>query len=327
MTSFAFKIIRGVFALTEHIAPRLTGRVAFELFCRTPHPGKLSPRERQVVDGAQAFMAEARLHRLPSPSGCVAAHEFRPPSGRYFSTVLVMHGWRSRTEHMRALIEGLLTAGSRVIAIDLPGHGRSQGRRLHMAYAVGAAHVADQWFGPFDAAVGHSFGGAVAVNAAAGSVKGFPPLRAERLVLISAPSSMPAIFEDFGRFLNLGARTQMAIADIVEEIAGQPLETYVGALQLAERTDIPTLVIHAADDKEISPDSAKAFARAGSHVRVAWANGLGHRRILNDPAVVVQAVDFAMGQQGFAVEDRPSKPRRTRTGLVTPSSPQPRQGR
>lgn len=325
MASFAFSVIRGVFALTEHVAPRLTGRAAFELFCRTPKPDRLSPRERQVIDEAQTFMAEARLHRLPSSAGWVAVHEFRPPSGRYSGTILVLHGWRSRTEHMRALIEGLLTAGSRVIALDLPGHGHSQGRRLHMAYAVAAAHVADQWFGPFDAAAGHSFGGSVAVNAAVGSVKGFPPLRVERLVLISAPSSMPAIFEDFGRFLNLGTRAQTAIADIIEEIAGQPLETYVGAMQLAEHPDLPALVIHSADDKEVSPDSARAFARAGHHVRVVWVNGLGHRRILKDPTVVVQAVDFAMGQEGHAAEGRQRRPRRiSQPRLVKPSSRQPR---
>jgi pimeloyl-ACP methyl ester carboxylesterase len=304
MASFPFSVIRGVFALAEHVAPRLTGRAAFELFCRTPNPSKVTARERQIIDQAQDFIAEARLHHLPAASGCVAAYDFRPVSGRFFSTILVVHGWGSRTEHMRALIDGLVQAGSRVVAMDLPGHGRSQGRRLHMAYAVAAARAADDWFGPFDAVIGHSFGGAVAVNAAVGSVKGIPPLRANRLVLISAPSSMPAIFEDFGRFLNLGTRTQTAVADVVEKVAGQPLETYVGALQLAARTDLPVLVIHAADDKEVSPDHARGFAEAGAHIRLAWANGLGHRRILNDPAVVVQAVDFATGQEQRVAEER-----------------------
>ena len=53
------------------------------------------------------------------------------------------HGWRSRTEHMRLLIEGFRAAGLRVIAIDLPGHGKSSGRRLHLANAVARAQAAD----------------------------------------------------------------------------------------------------------------------------------------------------------------------------------------
>ncbi|WP_432288344.1 alpha/beta fold hydrolase [Aminobacter sp. BA135] len=70
---------------------------------------------------------------------------------------------------MQALIEGYRNAGMRVISLDLPGHGGSLGRALDMAKAVEAATLAGQWFGPFEAIVGHSFGGAVAVNAAAGT--------------------------------------------------------------------------------------------------------------------------------------------------------------
>ena len=108
---------------------------------------------------------------------------------------------------MKALIEGFRDAGYRVVSLDLPGHGHSSGRRLTMVSAVDAVRVVGEWFGPFAAIVGHSFGGAVAVNAVAGSVKGIPPLAADRLVLIAAPSSMPALFQSFGRFINLGTRS------------------------------------------------------------------------------------------------------------------------
>lgn len=293
MASFGLKITRGLFGMIDAIAPRLGGRIAFELFCRTSSPDDMSPGEARAVAAAAGFMGEARRHTLCVGRVRVAAHEFRPASGRYSRTVLVIHGWRSRTEHMRHLVDGFRNAGARVIALDLPGHGGSSGRRLNMANAVAAAQAADTWFGPFEAIVGHSFGGAVAVNAAVGSVKDVPAVRAERLVLIAAPSSMPMVFEDFGRFLNLGPRSQTAIADLVERVAGQPLSAYVGRDQL-EATPIETLVLHAADDKEVSPDHARGLAEAGSHVDLRWVNGLGHRRIIADPSVVVQAVDFTL---------------------------------
>ncbi len=293
MPSIGLRIIRTLFGMADPIAPRLAGRIAFDLFCRTPGRGKLTGREKAVLDASAPFMAEARRHRLTAGRSCIAAHEFRPASGGWSRTVLMIHGWKSRTEHMRMLIEGFRDAGARVISIDLPGHGASAGRRLNLATAVAAAQAADQWFGPFDAAIGHSFGGAVAVNAVVGSVVGVEKVRADRLVLIAAPSSMPMIFHDFGRFLNLGPRTQTAIAAIVERIAGQPLEAYAGQVQLSEHP-VDTLVLHAADDKEVSPVHAEGYARAGDHVRLAWVNGLGHRRVLADPAVVVQSVDFAL---------------------------------
>ncbi|HTV71533.1 MAG TPA: alpha/beta fold hydrolase [Rhizobiaceae bacterium] len=295
MASFSHKVIRTLFGAGEHLAPRLTGRAAFELFCRTPNPKNMSDRERRIVEQSARFMAEARRHHLTTRFGRVMAFDFRPEGGgRPLGTVLVIHGWQSRTEHMKAIVEGYREAGYRVIALDLPGHGQSSGRRLNMAIAVDAARVAGEWFGPFATVVGHSFGGAVAVNSVAGSVKGIASLQAQRLVLISTPSSMPMLFEDFGRFLNLGPKSQTAIAAQVERVAGHPLEDYVGADQLA-RLDLPTLVIHAPDDREISSDNAKAFAAAGTHVKLYWAKGLGHRRILADPDVAAEAVRFSLG--------------------------------
>lgn len=296
MASFGLKVIRGVFGAAEHVAPRLAGRAAFELFCRTPNVRALSDGERRAVDRAAAFMAEARHHRLKTTKGCVTVHEFRPEPGRAVQgTVLVIHGWRSRTEYMRTLIEGYRDAGYRVVSLDLPGHGQSQGRRLTLVSAVDAARLAGEWFGPFAAVVGHSFGGAVAANAVAGSVKNIAPLASERLVLIAAPSSLPAIFTDFSRMLNIGPRSRAAMADRVEHIAGRPLHEFTGDRQLASRP-VPTLVIHAPDDREVSADHARLYAEAGDHVRLYWADGLGHRRILADKGVVESAIGFVTGQ-------------------------------
>lgn len=296
MASIGVKVIRSLFGAAERVAPRIAGKAAFELFCRTPNPRRLSQGERRAVDRAAGFMEEARHHRLYVGSRCVMVHEFRPRQGRgNAGTVLVLHGWRSRTEYMKSLIEAYRDAGFRVMSLDLPGHGGSAGRRLTMASAVKAAHAAGEWFGPFAAVVGHSFGGAVAVNAVAGSVVGIPQLAASKLVLIAAPSSMPVLFEDFGRFLNLGPRTQSAVAEQVRRIAGRPLDEFIGSRQLAE-TPVPTLVVHAPDDREVSADHAELFAKAGDHVWLRWAPGLGHRRILSDPAIVGEALGFVARQ-------------------------------
>jgi pimeloyl-ACP methyl ester carboxylesterase len=105
---------------------------------------------------------------------------------------------------------------------------------------------------------------------------------------------MPALFDDFGRFLNLGPRSQAAVADQVHRIAGRPLKEFVGSV-LAD-VPVPTLVIHAPDDREVSPDHAEHYARAGEHVRLHWAPGLGHRRILADPGIVSEALGFVARQ-------------------------------
>lgn len=295
MASLSLNLVRKVFSASEHLAPRLAGRAAFELFCRTPNPKRLTAGERKAVDAASDFMAGARHHRLPVSTGCIMVHEFKP-AGAKRGTVLVVHGWRSRTEYMRALIEGYQEAGYRVMSLDLPGHGGSLGRRLNMATAVQAVAVAAEWFGPFQAIVGHSFGGAIAVNAAVGSVHGCAPVPAAKLVTIASPSSMPMLFGDFGRMMRLGPRSQAAVADQVKRVTGRPLDEFTSSRQLA-RTPIPTLVIHAPDDREVAAEHAAMVASAGSHVRLQWVAGLGHRRILADPGVVKAAVDFVTQQR------------------------------
>jgi pimeloyl-ACP methyl ester carboxylesterase len=303
MTPFARKVIRALFGLGEQVAPSLAGRIAFELFCRTPNVNRPTDGERRAVERAAGFMAEARHHRLKTGAGCVAVHEFRPEPGRSSpGTVLVIHGWRSRTEYMRPLIEGFRDAGYRVVSLDLPGHGGSLGRRLNLVVALEAARMAADWFGPFAAIVGHSFGGAIAANAAVGSVGRFAPVATGRLVLIAAPSSMQALFDDFSAMLNVGPRSQAVMADIVRRIAGRPLAEFVGSKLLAG-VELPTLVIHARDDKEVSAGHAEDYAKAGDHVELRWADGLGHRRILAGREVIEQAVDFVSGR-GDAL-DRP----------------------
>ncbi len=291
MASIGLKVIRGVFGAAEQIAPRLGGRVAFELFCRTPNPKKLSVGERRAVESASGFMAEARHHRLKVGSGCVSVHEFRPERHPATATVLVIHGWRSRTEYMRAIIEGYRKAGFRVMSLDLPGHGGSTGRRLNMAMAVEATAAAAQWFGPFAAVVGHSFGGAVAACAASGMIKGAAPLPTERLVMIASPNALTDVLNGFRRHTNVGERSARALDNQIKRISGHPMAEFVASRYVAQM-QIPTLVIHAPNDAEVPAADASQLGAAGDHVRLIWAENLGHRRILSDSAVIAEAVSF-----------------------------------
>lgn len=286
------KVIRCMFGIGERVAPGLTGRAAFALFSRTPNPGKLTAGESRAVSSAAGFMQEARPHMLETRTGRVAAYEFSPRlSSAGQDTVLVVHGWRSRTEYMRWLIAGYRDAGYRVVSLDLPGHGRSEGRKLTMFNALDTVRAASDRLGPFAAVVGHSFGGAVALNAIAGSIPGIAPLSVKRLVLVAAPNSIPAVFEGFSQALNVGPRSQSAMSQRLHRMAGRPLSDFIGDRQLAE-LQVPTLVVHAPDDREVPAEQAQAFTKAGPHVQIYWAEGLGHRRILADPAVVERSVDF-----------------------------------
>ncbi|WP_349367065.1 MAG: alpha/beta fold hydrolase [Nitratireductor rhodophyticola] len=308
MTRFGLRILKSLFGTLEHVAPSLGGRMAFGLFCRTPSPTRLTEKERRVLAQSKDFMRRARKHPLTTTHGAVVAYEFTNWGARRDGpAVLVLHGWRSRTEHMRVVVEALLQRGFRVVSMDLPGHGVSGGRILNIPKAVAAVSAVAQWLGPFDAMVGHSFGGAVALNAIAGSVAGVPPVSVRRLVTIASPNALPDLFSQFGAFMGLGPKTQKAFEGRVEAIAGTPLKAFVAAEQLRD-VRLPTLILHAPEDKEVPASDARAMGDAGTHVSLAWAPGLGHRRILADPGIAARVAAFVATRRERRLEPAAAMP-------------------
>ncbi|WP_409530399.1 alpha/beta hydrolase family protein, partial [Shinella sp.] len=148
-----------------------------------------------------------------------------------------------------------------------------------------------QRFGGFDYFCGHSFGGASLACAASGLVPSVPAHRPRRLVTIGSPSEMAWLFKDLGRYLKLGPRTQVALEDHVERIAGAPLSAF-DAASGAGRLSTPMLVLHAEDDKEVPAHHARRYAASGPNVTLEWANGFGHRRIVSAEPVIDRIVDF-----------------------------------
>ena len=192
---------------------------------------------------------------------------------------------------MTGLVEPLLAAGLRVVAFDLPGHGASTGRELNIPLGVASLAAVARAFGPLEAIVTHSFGGAIALAALAGSVPGEPTVHARRLAMISAPSSMTQLTRQFGSSLGLGRRGQAALERRIHVVAGNPGEVFEGRTQLAA-IKLPTLVIHDRQDRELGFQHAEALSEAGPFVTMEATQGLGHRRILQARSVAERVARF-----------------------------------
>ncbi|KXF76963.1 hypothetical protein ATN84_13280 [Paramesorhizobium deserti] len=300
MTPFVFQVTRLGFDIYGRVAPKQAGRAAFRLFCRTPDRKPKTKSHAEKLARAEAKMRKARRLDLAIDRGLFTSHLFEPdkptPSAR---TSLVVHGWGSRTADMLAIIDALLKAGERVVSIDLPGHGASPGRALNMVQAIAAVDAAWRQYGPFHAMIGHSFGGAVIVNVAAGAVPCYRARKPERLVTIAAPHSMTEVFDGFGRMVGLRPEVRNAMDDEVLRIACQPLSAF-DTDQHLRYLKIPALVIHARDDKEVPAKSAEAKAKAGSHITLHWADGLGHWRIIASPEVAARVARFVAGDEAVA---------------------------
>lgn len=284
MPTFAKKVLRLSLSLADTVSPKGTGKIAFRLFSLTPPRHPKGERARSVfAEGAQR-LAKGQARALKTPHGKVMTYRLQGKggSGRF----LVLHGWGSRSEYMAALGEGIAEAtGGEVILLDFPGHGASTGRFLDVRLAVEAITVVDREFGPFDGAVGHSFGGASLMGAASHFLPQYPPFRPGRMALIGAPSEMEGVFRYVSDELGLSGRARRHLEREVRRVTGRTNGDFDIA-HAGRDLETPVLVVHAEDDKEVSADHARRYAELGGNVQLGWANGYGHRRIVAAPPVI-----------------------------------------
>ncbi|PDT03365.1 alpha/beta hydrolase [Rhizobium chutanense] len=295
MANFALEVTRLGFSALQAVSPDLAGKAAFRLFCRTPSPRPKGEKAKAAHAAGVIRLAGVERFVLRLAGGA-KAHAYRLNGGaigqrkRY----LVTHGWGSSAVYMAELISMLSATGAEVVALDFPGHGRAGGRFLHMGLAVGAIAAVEQRFGAFDAVIGHSFGGAALMVSAAGLLPGVAPVTSGRLVLIGAPSEMAWLFTDFGRMIGLRTAAQMALEKKVHRVTGRRLGEFDAANSVGA-IGRPVLVIHAEDDKEVSPAHARRYGAADPSVRLFWANGFGHRRIVAAAPVLGAIAAFLEG--------------------------------
>ena len=292
MAQAALKVIRPLVRVSSFLSPRLTGRLAFRLFC-TPVGHARINRDSATMRKAEALFAQGEASRVTY--GCGYVHTVRfAPEGEARGTVLVLHGWTGQGLFMAGFVRPLLERGLAVIVMDMPAHGGSSGNKLNFPLALQAISSVTRADLPLAGILAHSFGGAVAMAAVAGGVDQVPPIAAERIVSIAAPSTMQVYGRQFTRMLGLTQRGHQAFEERVHAIAGRRMESFSGRDFLA-RTGVPALVIHAGDDKEIAIADAEELATAGPHVRLMRVEGLGHRRILSSREVQNATADFLAG--------------------------------
>jgi len=199
--------------------------------------------------------------------------------------VLLLHGWGSRGSRMTTFVEPLIDAGFRVVSFDAPAHGDSTGKTTTgIYYSRALMKVAAHLGGPH-AIVAHSMGGWVA------SLAFRQGLRADRAVFISSPDDM--------KYYSILLAEQTGFTRKVQEKAERRLEIETGVewSQLSADNvygghDFPLLVIHDRDDPVSALEQGENVHRAWKGSELVVTEGLGHRRIITDPAVISRVVAF-----------------------------------
>jgi pimeloyl-ACP methyl ester carboxylesterase len=314
-------LLRAGFRGLDPVAPGLAARWAARLWCTPPRARGTGRRDPAAPPGDR-FMTP-----LAAAPGWASRPVWRPRRGRQFAvpvtgrgmvlaevwgegptTTYLLHGWGGRRTQLASLVEPLVAAGQRVVALDAPGHGESGagrlgGRRTTLVEFAAALTAVVKVTGPAHAIVAHSAGGGATALAVQ---DGLP---AGRLVFIAPMPDPMGYFPTFAGLLGLGPRTQPRLLRRFEQLVGRELADLDAPTRVAawsgagaEAPDLvamagpdqlpPLLVVHDRNDREVGYANGQALAGAWPDARLLTTEGLGHRRILADPAVIDATVSF-----------------------------------
>jgi pimeloyl-ACP methyl ester carboxylesterase len=113
------------------------------------------------------------------------------------------------------------------------------------------------------------------------------------VVGISPPGRMPYLFNRYCELLRLPSRAREAFEARVMEQFGRDVWEQLSPEANVELLDnVPALLIHDNQDKEVTPGQAEILHQAWPGSRLLRTDGLGHRRILQDPSVIASTVRF-----------------------------------
>jgi len=213
---------------------------------------------------------------VPTQGGAIAI--WRKGEG---PVVLMVHGWSAQHADMAAFVTPLVGAGYKVVSIDLPAHGQSEGKLASvpdMAQAIQAVAAA---IGSIHGVIAHSVGcAAIALALKKG-------MQTSRVVLVTPPARYAHFVHGFSQRAGIEPDillSALRLRDIDVDSVDLPLMT--------PSLHAPALVVHSKDHQVVPFANGQRIAAAWPDARLFECEGLGHKKILSDPSVVASAVAF-----------------------------------
>jgi pimeloyl-ACP methyl ester carboxylesterase len=198
-------------------------------------------------------------------------------------TVLLVHGWEGTHAHMDAFVAPLLARGARVVAVDLPAHGESSGTTASLAECGEMLALLGTHLGPLRGAIGHSAGSpSLAIALRNG-------LHAQRVALIATP-------ERYDRYVRWVAEQESVDVELLlATLRARGFDASAFVLpEMAPSLNAAALIVHSVDDRTCMIEGARRVAEAWPGSEFLQVDGLGHSRILKDPAVIERVVQFVL---------------------------------
>lgn len=268
----------------------------------------ISVPTKSYVDNYKSYLkSEIAKPELPET---IQLMEFMPKSIKRNYTVLCCHGWEGRGTNFCKFIQPLLDNGIKVLCIDFPMHGNTEGYNNECGVHINS-HAINCVVSYFETTkfviLAHSLGNSsncVTFYTANEKIL-------NRIIGFCAIGIGDSYYDFFVNFCNMIGLTHYSYDRFVQlnsEIIGFDISKF-GNHNGIEKVNIPIFIIHDENDKELPIAEAISNSKACINQNVMINNvkvpclhitkGLGHRRIIRDDGVVKLAVDFLTNCDDF----------------------------
>jgi pimeloyl-ACP methyl ester carboxylesterase len=261
----------------SHLMPGVTARALAHRFL-TPDPrGKRRAIEALTSDG------DMRRGEVDLDGDKLATYQWGDPAAEPY--VLLGHGWSSYALRFASWITPLRKLGYAVVTFDQRAHGMSEGRISSLPDFVLSLRAIGRRFGRPAAFIGHSMGASSIVFAEE------PQWCPERFVLIAPMFSAEESVRHGFVAMNFSPRVFQPFEDWFHDRTGERFANF-HAERCIPHIDRPALVIHDRLDRTTPWEHGRLYACLWPLARMMSTEGLGHNRILDDPAVIDAALGF-----------------------------------
>ena len=269
------RYIKNTSKVLQTLNKNMAAAFALKLF-ETPIKYKMPKREQKMYEVSH----KSKL-TLPKSGKEIVIYEnkFGPKK------VLLVHGWNGRGTQLVSIAKAFKELNYTIISFDAPGHGKSTKTAANMKHFIEAVFELDKKYNGFDVMIGHSLGGMSVINSLGRG------LQTDKAVIIGSGNTTKAITEDFLVTIGMKQKLTPILINLFERKYNDKMTNYDVADQ-ALKVNIPVLIIHDKNDKDVPFTAAEAISANLQNNELLITTGLGHRKILGDEKVIEKIVQF-----------------------------------
>lgn len=245
------------------------------------------PRVRQQTDTGRDFLASLDAGWIEGPLG-----RQRIYSGGSGPAVFFLHGWEADAADISSHAQHLMENGYRVVLIDGPAHGSSDGHKATLPlFAEGLGAVAATLGQPF-AIIAHSMGAASSVVAMSDGL-----VNPAAFVALAAPCSLDDNVSFQAGAMGMSSRAIALMKDGMESVLKTPISRFDIARD-APAMRAKALFLYGDNDVIVPINAGEKASKDWPGAQLVIKPGLGHRGVLRDPGVLAEVAAFLDGVRG-----------------------------